>query len=134
MRGDHTQWPPMTRFTIPSCAKRFMPRDLRSPMPSEWITVSPRGWLVSRKRFSIASCRHAASHSPPPPPISATVSPSAISATAASAVTNLSIAMPLLTQMTSAKRAAPCFSIDLAMTVRWISDVPSKMRKMRASR
>ena len=37
-------------------------------------------------------------------------------------------------QITSAKRAAPCFSIERAMTVRWISDVPSKMRKMRASR
>ena len=28
MRGDQTQWPPITRCTMPSWAKQFMPRDL----------------------------------------------------------------------------------------------------------
>src|SRR5258706_12200634 len=91
MRGDHTQWPPITRLTMPSWAKRFSPRSLRSPMPSEWITLKPRGWPVARKRFSTASCRQLASTRPPPPPISATVSPSRISATASSALVNLVI-------------------------------------------
>src|SRR6187401_436311 len=74
---------------MPSWAKRFMPRVLRSPMPSAWMTVRLRGWPLARNRFSTASCRQPASTRPPPPPISATVSPSLISATAASADMNL---------------------------------------------
>jgi hypothetical protein len=55
IRGDHTQCPPMTRLTIPSCAKRFKPIDFRSPMPSAWTSVRDDGWRVARNRCSIAA-------------------------------------------------------------------------------
>src|SRR5947207_5744028 len=103
MRGDHTQWPPITRRTRPSWAKQLMPRVLRSPMPSACSNVRSRGPPVSRKRRSTAPNNAAASSRPPPLPDSPTVSPSRMSATASAAETNLSRDIRQLTRMRSVK-------------------------------
>ena len=121
--------------TMPSCAKRFMPRDLRSPMPSEWITVRPRGWprfekALLDRRVQAGRLHQAAAAADQRDGVAVPDQRDR----GRSAVTNLLIAMLSSSDHVGEARRAVLQHRRARSTVRWISDVPSKMRKMRASR
>src|SRR5512144_88204 len=86
--GASPQWPPIARRTIPARAKWLRPRVPRSPGPAANTRVRSRGLPVSRKRRSTAAASSSGTPTPTKPP-TATVSPSRITRTAASALITL---------------------------------------------